>query len=211
MAAGKRTAAARGAWICFLDETGQSLRPPKGRTWAHRGRTPIVAVSARRSPRVAIIGLLCLRPGHRPRLLYRLRVHRGRRGEPKGVTPSDLTGLLRAAHHQLPGKITVVWDNLPAHHAALTRTFVEHHADWLDVAWLPAYAPELNPVESLWAYLKTGTLANLAAHGLDHLIHVIRTAIKRLQYRPDLLAGFLTGTGLQLEPPQLVTSRVQRQ
>ena len=54
--------------------------------------------------------------------------------------------------------------------------------------------------ESLWAYLKTGTVANLAAHGLDHLIHAIRTTIKHLQYRPDLLPGFLTGTDLRPEP-----------
>ncbi|WP_347176696.1 transposase [Parafrankia sp. EAN1pec] len=57
------------------------------------------------------------------------------------------------------------------------------------MSWLPAYTPELNPVESLWAHLKTGVLANLTARSLDHLIRVIRTAIKRLQYRPDLLRG----------------------
>ncbi len=145
--------------------------------------------------------MVCVRTGWRPRLLYRLQVHRGLRGEPKGVTPADLTGLLRAAHHQLPGKILVVWDNLPAHHAAVTSAFIADHADWLDVAWLPAYAPELNPVESLWAHVKTGVLANLAAHSLEHLIQVIKSALKRVQYRSDLLSGFLTGTGLQLEPP----------
>jgi transposase len=71
--------------------------------------------------------------------------------------------------------------------------------------------PELNPAEGIWAYLKTGALANLAALGLDHLIQVTKTALKRSQYRPDLLRGFLAETKLVLEPLQLVTPRVQPQ
>jgi transposase len=144
--------------------------------------------------------MICLRPGRRPRLLYRLLVHRGRRGEQKGLVATDFTRLLMAAHHQLPGKIVLVWDNLPGHHAGVTRAFIDHHTDWLSVYWLPSYTPELNPVEGLWAQVKTGVLANLAVLGVDHLIRVIKTAFKRIQYRPDLLWGFLAGTGLGLEP-----------
>lgn len=74
-------------------------------------------------------------------------------------------------------------------------------ADWLTVARLPAPAPELNPVEAAWAYLKTGVLTNLALAGVEQLVGIVRTAVKRLQYRPDLLWGFLAGLGLMLEPP----------
>src|SRR5437868_2050219 len=59
VAGGKRLAAARGAWICFQDEAGQTLRPPRSRTWARRGRTPTVAVSGKGSGRVSIAGLVC--------------------------------------------------------------------------------------------------------------------------------------------------------
>jgi hypothetical protein len=45
LAGGKRTAADLGAWLCFEDESGQRLRPPKGRTWGHRGQTPVVRVT----------------------------------------------------------------------------------------------------------------------------------------------------------------------
>ncbi len=31
---------------------------------------------------------------------------------------------------------------------------------WLDAEWLPAYAPDLNPVEALWSCTKHGHLAN---------------------------------------------------
>ncbi len=145
--------------------------------------------------------MVCVRPGYRPRLIYRLLVHRGRRGERKGFVATDFIRLVTAAHHQLDGKIVMVWDNLPGHHAHTVRAFIDKHADWLTVHWLPSYAPELNPAEGIWAHLTSGVLANLAAFGLDHLIRVTKTALKRIQYRPDLLWGFLAETGLGLEPP----------
>jgi hypothetical protein len=58
----------------------------------------------------------------------------------------------------------------------------------------------------VWAQLKTGVLVNLAAHGLDHLVGVIKTALKRIQFRARLIEGFLAGTGLSLEPPWPQTS-----
>ena len=58
MAVGKRLAAAQRAWICFEDEAGQTLRPPKARTWARRGHTPVVTVTGKGSGRVSIAGLL---------------------------------------------------------------------------------------------------------------------------------------------------------
>ena len=69
VASGKRLAAARGAWICFQDEAGQTLRPPRAKTWARRGRTPVVGVSGKGSGRVSIAGLVCLKPGQRGRFV----------------------------------------------------------------------------------------------------------------------------------------------
>ena len=68
---GTRLAAATRAWIVFEDETGQSLRPPKARTWAPRGRTPVVRVSGKGSGRVSVAGLVCCKPGGRGRFFYR--------------------------------------------------------------------------------------------------------------------------------------------
>lgn len=65
---------------------------------------------------------------------------------------------------------------------------------------LPSYAPELNPAGGLWVFLETGVLADLAVRGLDHLIRVTKTVLTRVQYRPDLLWGFLAEIGLALEP-----------
>ena len=66
----KRTAADLGAWLCFQDESGQGLRPPTGRTWGRRGRTPVVTVTGGQDTRVSLAALLAVRPGQRPRLIY---------------------------------------------------------------------------------------------------------------------------------------------
>ncbi len=108
-------AAATGAYICFEDEAGQSLRPPKARTWARRGHTPVVMVSGKGSGRVPVAGLVCLRPGARSRLLYRMRLHRGRKGERRSMSEADYAGLITAAHQQLHAPVILIWDYVARH------------------------------------------------------------------------------------------------
>jgi DDE superfamily endonuclease len=196
---GSRLAAATGAWICFEDEAGQALRPPKSRTWGRRGHTPVVRVSGRGSGRVSVAGLVCLKAEARSHLFYRMRVHRGRKGERRSMSEADYAGLITTAHHQLQGPLIVIWDNLNTHVSAVMCEFTGSHPDWLTVIQLPAYAPELNAAEGLWASTKNG-LGNLAACSADQLAAVIRTLLKRIQYRPALISGFLAQTGLSLEP-----------
>ena len=109
---GARLAAATGAWIVFEDEAGQNLRPPKARTWAPRGCTPVVRVSGKGSGRVSAAGLVCLKPGARGRLFYRVRLHRGRKGERRSMSEADYAGLITAAHQQLHAPVILIWDNL---------------------------------------------------------------------------------------------------
>ena len=94
LAGDKRTAADLGAWLCFEDESGQGLRPPKGRTWGRRGATPMVR-------------------------------------------------------------------------------------------------------ETVWSVLKR-SLANLAKRDIGQLTALVKTRLRRMQYRPSLLDGFLAKTGLDL-------------
>jgi transposase len=196
----KRAAAAKGAWIVFEDESGQGLRPPKARTWSRRGDTPTVTVSGRRSGRVSVAGLVAVRPdgSSRARLLYRLHLYHGRKSERKGLAEADFTRLLDAAHQQLRAPIVCVWDNLPGHTSKAMRDYIARR-DWLTVYRLPAYASDLNPAEGIWANLK-GKIANLAARSIDHLADTVAGVLKSVQYRPDLIAGFVAETGLALDP-----------
>lgn len=103
------------AWICFEDEAGQTLRPPKARTWARRGQTPVVTVTGKGSGRVSIAGLLCLKPGHPSRLMFRTLTHRGHKGEKSRFTETDYIALLDTAHQRLGAPIVLVLDNLNTH------------------------------------------------------------------------------------------------
>src|SRR4051795_1951580 len=173
------------------------LRPPKGRTWGRRGRTPVVHVTAQNAPRVSVAALVALKPGHRPRLIYR--THRRRRASRrKGFTEADYAALLDAAHQQLGGPIVLVWDNLSTHTSTAMAELITARS-WLTVFRLPPYAHELNPVESVWAHLKR-SLASLTKHTLAELTAPVKTRLKRMQYRPALLTGFLASTGLEYGP-----------
>jgi transposase len=195
---GTRLAAATGAYVCFEDEAGQNLRPPRARTWAPRGRTPVARVSGKGSGRVSVAGLVCLKPGMRSRLFYRVRVHRGRKGERRPLSEADYAGLIAAAHRELHAPVILIWDRLNTHVSAVMRAFVTAHPGWLTEVRLPAYAPGLNPAEGARAAMKNG-LGNLAARDVDQLAVVMKNRLKRIQYRPALIESFLAQTGLTLE------------
>jgi transposase len=159
----------------------------------------VVRVTAANSPRLTLAALVAVKPGHRPRLIYR--THPGRRRRPggrKGLTEADYARLLDAAHRQLGGPIVLVWDNLNTHVSAAMAEIIAARP-WLAVYRLPPYAHELNPVEPVWAHLKR-SLANLTKHTITELTALVKTRLRRMQYRPDLLEGFLASTGLNLSP-----------
>jgi DDE superfamily endonuclease len=158
-----------------------------------------VTVTGGSNKRVSLAALIAVKPGCRPRLIYR--VHRGsrRRGDKrKGFTETDYARLLDGAHQQLDGPLVVVWDNLNTHVSAAMSEMVAAR-DWLTIYRLPPYAHELNPVEGIWSVLKR-SLANLAKRNLTELTALVKTRLKRIQYRPGLLDGFLASTGLDLTP-----------
>lgn len=201
MAGDKRLASELNAWLCFEDEAGQGLKPPRGRTWGRRGRTPVVKVTAAGTKRVSLAAMLCFRPGaeHAPRLIHRSIVYRGRKTEKKGFDEHDYIRLLDAAHQQLRGPLVVVWDNINTHKSKKMRDLIAKRA-WLTVFHLPPYAPELNPVEGVWSAMKSG-LVNLAKRSIEALTALVKTRLRRMQYRPKTLAGLLAKTGLDLQPP----------
>ena len=196
---GKRARAACGGYICFEDEAGSTRRPPRGRTWGRRGHTPVVTVSGRRSGRLSVAGLIAMRPGSRTRLCHRLVVHPAGNGKRRSMSERDFIALLDGAHQLIKAPIVLVWDRLNTHVSRTMRELIDAR-EWLTVFLLPAYSPDLNPVEGVWAHVKR-SLANLAVVALDRLEALVRNRLKRLQYRPETLDGFIAGTGLALGNP----------
>jgi transposase len=157
----------------------------------------VVTVTGGHDTRVSLAALLAVRPGQRPRLIYR--THRARRADKrKGFTEHEYARFLDAAYQQLGGPVVLVWDNLNIHVSRAMGDLVAAR-DWLTVFQLPPYASELNPVEGIWSVLKR-SLANLAKHDITQLTALVKSRLRRMQYRPDLTAGLLAGTRLDLTP-----------
>jgi DDE superfamily endonuclease len=160
----------------------------------------VVRVTAAGTKRVSMAALICTKAGQRPRLIYR--THRGRgvgADRRKGFTETDYAALLDGAQQQVAGPMVVVWDNLNTHVSRRIRRLIEARS-WLSVYRLPAYAPELNPAEGLWSNLKRSP-ANLSKQSLDQLTALIKTRLRRMQYRPGLIDGFIARTALDFQPP----------
>jgi hypothetical protein len=157
----------------------------------------VVTVTGGHDTRVSLAALLAVRPGQRPRLIFR--THRTRRADKrKGFTEHEYARFLDAAHQQLGGPLVLVWDNLNTHTSGAMRELIAAR-DWLTVYQLPPYASELNPVEPIWSSLKR-SLANLTKHNISQLTTLVKTRLRRMQYRAGLLEGFLAKPGLDLTP-----------
>ncbi|TRO55805.1 IS630 family transposase [Streptomyces sp. IB201691-2A2] len=111
----------------------------------------------------------------------------------------DFIALIDGVHQLVRAPIVLVWDRLNTHVSRRMRELVAERA-WLTVFLLPAYSPDLNPAEWVWAHVKR-SLANLAVVALDRLEALVRNRLKCLQYRPHTLGGFIAGTGLTLRDP----------
>ncbi len=197
---GRRARAVCGGYIFFEDEAGFTRRPPKGRTWGRRGVTPQVTASGRRSGRLSVAGLIAMRPGSRTRLCHRLRTHPAGKRKRRSMGERDFIALIDGTHQLVKASIVLVWDRLNTHVSHAMREMIAER-EWLATVFLlPAYSPDLNPVEGVWAHVKR-SLANLAVVALDRLETLVRNRLKRLQYRPDTLDGFIAGTGLTLDDP----------
>ncbi|WP_443031730.1 IS630 family transposase [Streptomyces sp. 3211] len=166
---------------------------------AGRGITPVVTVSGRRSGRLSVAGLIAMRPGSRTRLCHRLRTHPAGKGARRSMSERDFIALVDGVHQLVRAPIVLVWDRLNTHVSRRMQGLAAER-EWLTVFLLPAYSPDLNPVEWVWAHVKR-SLANLAVMALDRLETLVRNRLKRLQYRPHTLDGFIAGTGLTLDNP----------
>ncbi len=102
-----------------------------------------------------------------------------------------LRDLLRA----LVGKVIVVWDGGPNHKGPLVREFLKRNKR-LRLERLPAYAPDLNPVEAVWSWLKYGQLANFVPDDLAELDDAILDRLIRLRCEPKLLRAIWNGSDL---------------
>jgi transposase len=148
-------------------------------TYAPVGQTPVLEVPLRYD-RLSVMGAI----SNTGKLLTWT--------QDRPVRGTDLVRFLKHVLDQLPGPILFVWDGLPAHRSQPIKDFLATPAaKRLTLLQLPAYAPELNPQEGIWHYLKYVELANVCCHDIDELRLELRRAIQRVRYRLDVILGCL--------------------
>lgn len=104
---------------------------------------------------------------------------------------------LRYFRQRLGRPLTIIWDRLSAHKAKEVTAFLAAHPEDYVVAWLPPYAPDLNPEEMCNGAVKRDTL-NAVPHSVDALLHQARRAFNRLGRRIDTLDNFFRHVGLDV-------------
>jgi transposase len=175
----------------FWDESGASLLPVTRRTWAPRGRTPVIGHHFKWK-RASMAAALCygsLGGGAAVAFHHQLDAY----------NTQTLIGALGELRRFLGGqKATLLWDGLPAHRSQAMANWLGRQRSWLVVERLPGYAPELNPVEALWSNLKGVELANLAADTLAEVIAAAERGIQRIRVTHWLPYSFLRHCGLSL-------------
>lgn len=189
MAPGKKNARRRKAWIFFQDESGVSQRPSIRRTWAPKGETPVL-IHAFNWSTISVCAAMGFRwDGRRSQLFFQTR---------KGSYNSEsLIAFLQDLRRHLRGrKAILVWDGLPAHKSIVMQEYLHSQRSWLRVEPLPGYAPDLNPVETLWGNVKGQELANRCSEDLDEVETAVGSGFKRVRKSRTLPFSFLKHAGL---------------
>ena len=146
----------------LIDETGLLLNPLVRRSWAKKGQTPVLESWGGHRQKVSVIGAVSISPVA------------GRLGAYFATDPKEffnaqrVVDFLRDLLKHLRGKVIVVWDGGPNHRGEVIREFLRNNRR-LHLERLPAYAPDLNPVELIWSWLKYSKLANFVPADVDEL------------------------------------------
>lgn len=168
----------------FVDESGLSERPHRVRTWAPRGQTPVLQYHFNWKLLSAAAGITWLN--------FYFRFYQGT------IRAAQVVDFLGHLLRQVKGKLLVVWDGLPAHRARKVGEFIREQGERLTIARLPAYAPELNPVEYIRGHWKNHELPNFCPADFSQLSYHARRALRRMRRRPSLVRSFWTQAGLSL-------------
>ena len=164
------------------------LQPVVRRTWAPKGRTPI-QYSWDRHDRLSALAALTLAP-YRRRLGLYFQLHHHH------IRFDDVMAFLHWVHRHLRRKFILVLDRYSVHRKAV-RLLQEAGVDWFEVAWLPAYAPDLNPVEMIWNHCKYDDRANFIPEDIAHLEQAVTTSIHATRRMSGLKRSFFAYAGLE--------------
>ena len=103
----------------------------------------------------------------------------------------------------LSDRLLVIWDGTPSHRSHEIQSYLRANSQLrIQIEPLPAYAPELNPVEGVWQQLKHVELRNICCENYSDLRKLISSAVIRLRRKPQLIQSFFHQSGLRIDEPK---------
>lgn len=152
-------------------------------TYAPVGQTPILHEYVTRDHLAAISGIT---PDGNLYMMVQERAYKG----------ADVVRFLQHLLRHIPGKLLIIWDRAPIHRSRVVQDFLARGAAArIHLEQLPGYAPELNPDEGIWNYLKRVELKNVSCQDLPHLRCELRSAKERLRHKTDVIRGCIKQPG----------------
>jgi len=173
----RQRARREGATIFFLDEAGFTSEPALGRTYGLKGHTPVVATTGQRQ-KVSAISAVTARGG------FWSQVYTGM------LNAARFVDFLKDFRRGGRGKVFLVVDGHPSHHAKVVQRYVEQTRGALELHFLPPYAPDLNPDEFVWQYAKTNGTAKKPLRQGESLKRRVIVDLAAIKKSPSLVRAF---------------------
>ena len=168
----KQKAKKEDAEIHWGDETGLCNDSYHGRSYAPRGKTPVIRLSAKKCKRVNLISTVT-NQGKVRFMIYKDRMN-----------ADTFIKFMKRLIKDAGRKVFLILDNLPVHHSYKARDWLEEHTDQIEVFFLPSYSPELNPDEYLNCDLKAGVHSGPPARSKEQLKNKALSHLRKLQKMP---------------------------
>jgi transposase len=172
--------------LVWIDEAGFYLLPALVRTWAPIGQPAIVRAPCSYDHLSAISAIT---PSGQLLLHVQEQAYHG----------VDVVGFLRHVLRHIGGKLLIMWDGASIHRSQAIKDFLAAGgAKRIHLERLPGYAPDLNPHEGIWSYLKYRELKNVVCQNKTELRYELRLAVARLRHKRQVIQGCITQAGLTL-------------
>lgn len=172
--------------LVFVDEAGFYLLPGLVKTYAPAGKTPLLKEWQTRD-HLSVMGGITMEGK-----VYTL-------VRQESLNGSHTVTFLAHALHVVGDRLLLIWDNSPIHRCKEVKKFLaDVGSAHIHLERLPAYAPDLNPIEWAWHHLKQVEMANLACLDLEELHMEFHLAVGRLRKKTYLGKSFFAGAELPL-------------
>jgi transposase len=166
-----------GAMIFFLDEAGFQSDPPLGRTYGLKGHTPVVASSGQRQS-INVISAVNASGA------FWAATYTGK------LDAESFVIFLRNFMKSRRTKVFLVVDGHPAHKATIVKNYVAQTQGRLELYFLPPYAPDLNPDEFVWNYMKNTGVSKKPLKKNESLRQRVEEDLANISLDAVLVASF---------------------